>query len=73
MWIRYFLLLVMMFALGVPGCTEHSNEPALPERRSLGKEFSTFQSPSKPMETTDIPEIAEPTGVITLRQALALT
>ena len=73
MWIRCFLLLAMLFALGVPGCMEHSNEPALPERRSLGKEFRTFQSPAKPMETADIPEIVEPTGVITLRQALALT
>ncbi|MFH1883353.1 MAG: TolC family protein [Planctomycetota bacterium] len=72
MWIRYFLLLVMMFALGVPGCTEHSNEPALPERRSLGQEFSTFQPPAKPNETPDVPEIVEPIGAITLRQALAL-
>jgi len=62
----------MMFALGVPGCTEHSNEPALPERRSLGQEFSTFQPPAKPKETPDVPEITEPTGPITLRQALAL-
>ncbi|MFQ5799958.1 MAG: TolC family protein, partial [Bacteroidota bacterium] len=43
-----------------------------PERRSLGQEFSTFQAPAKPMETPDVPEIAEPTGAITLRQALAL-
>ncbi len=72
MWFRY-LLLVMLFIPGVPGCTEHSNEVALPERRSLGQEFSTFQPPAKPMETPDVPEISEPTGVITLRQALALT
>jgi cobalt-zinc-cadmium efflux system outer membrane protein len=73
MCIRFLSFLVVLFALGVPGCTEHSNEVALPERRSLGREFSTFQPPAKPMETPDVPEIAEPTGVITLRQALALT
>ena len=72
MCIRFLSFLVVLFAIGVPGCTEYSNEVALPERRSLGQEFSTFQPPAKPMETPDIPEIAEPTGVITLRQALAL-
>jgi len=73
MCVRFLTFLVVLFAIGVPGCMEHSNEVALPERRSLGKEFSTFQPPSKPMETPDVPEIAEPAGAITLRQALALT
>jgi len=73
MCMRFSSFLVVLFALGVQGCMEHSNEVASPERRSLGQEFSTFQPPAKPKETPDIPAFARPTGVVTLRQALALT
>ena len=72
MCIRFLPFLVMLFAFGVSGCMEQGNEVALPQPRSLGQEFSTFQPPAKPMETTEALGIAEPTGVITLRQALAL-
>jgi cobalt-zinc-cadmium efflux system outer membrane protein len=71
MYIRY-LLLVMLFALGVSGCIEQSSDVILPQRQLLGKGFSTFQPPAKAVEPPDVPEIAEPTGPITLRQALAL-
>ncbi len=71
MWFRY-LLLVMLFIPGVSGCMEQSNDITLPQPQSLVQEFSTFQPPAKPMETPDVPEIAEPAGAITLRQALAL-
>jgi len=73
MCMRFLSFLVVLFALGVQGCMEHGNEVASPERRSLGQEFSTFQPPAKPKETPDIPAFARPTGVVTLRQALALT
>jgi len=72
MRIRFLPFLIMLFVLSVSGCMEQSNEVVLPQRRSLGQEFSTFQSPAKPMETTEAPGIVEPTGVITLREALTL-
>ncbi len=72
MRIRFLSFLIMFFMLGVSGCMEQSNEVALPQPRSLGQEFSTFQPPAKPMKTTEAPGFAEPTGVITLRKALAL-
>ncbi len=72
MSIRFLPFLIMLFAIVVSGCMEQSNEVALPQPRSLGQEFSTFQPPAKPMETTKPAGIAEPTGVITLRKALAL-
>jgi cobalt-zinc-cadmium efflux system outer membrane protein len=72
MCIRFLLFLVLLFALGVSGCMEQNNEVAFPQPRSLGQEFSTFQPPAKPMETAEASGIAEPTGVITLRKALAL-
>ncbi len=62
----------MLFVLGVSGCMERGNDVALPQPRSLGQEFSTFQPRRQPMETTEAAGIAEPTGVITLRKALAL-
>ncbi|MHC4637613.1 MAG: TolC family protein [Planctomycetota bacterium] len=72
MCIRFLLFLIMLFALSVSGCMEQGNEVALPEPQSLGHQFSTFQPPARPMETEEATGIAEPTGVITLRQALAL-
>ena len=72
MCMKSLSFLVVLFVLGVSGCMEPGSEAALPQPRSLGRQFSTFQPPAKPMETSVVPEIAEPTGVITLRQALAL-
>ena len=72
---RKFILLLlslMLFVLFVSGCVEQSNEVAFSKPRSLGQEFSTFQPPAEPAETIEAPEISEPTGVITLRKALAL-
>jgi cobalt-zinc-cadmium efflux system outer membrane protein len=69
---KLLTFLVVLFALGIWGCMEPGNEAALPQPRSLGHQFSTFQPPAKPEATSDVPEITEPTGVITLRQALAL-
>lgn len=69
---RFLSFLIMLFALGVSGCMEQSKEVALPKSQSLGQEFSTFQPPAKPKEIPQVPEIAEPNGVIALRQALAL-
>jgi len=66
------LLLVMLFALVISGCMEQSSDVTLPQRQLLGRGFSTFQPPAKPVENPDVPEISEPTGPITLRQALAL-
>jgi outer membrane protein, heavy metal efflux system len=65
-------LLIMLFVLNLSGCMEQDNEAALPQPRSLGQEFSTFQPPAKPMEIAEPAVIAEPAGVITLRRALAL-
>ena len=72
MYMKLLSFLVVLFTLGVSGCMEQSNEVVLPRPRSLGRQFSTFQPPAKPTETSNVPEIAEPAGPITLRQALAL-
>jgi cobalt-zinc-cadmium efflux system outer membrane protein len=71
MCIRY-ILLVMLFALCISGCMEQSDDVTLPQQPLLGRDFSTFQPPAKPVGHPDVPEISEPTGPITLRQALAL-
>ena len=72
MRIKILSFFVALFALGVLGCEEQSKKVVWPQRRGLGKQFSTFQPPAKPMETTDVYQIAEPTGAVTLREALAL-
>ena len=70
--IKLLPFLVILFALGVSGCIEQENNLELPQPQLLGKEFRTFKPPAKPMENTKPLEIAQPTGDITLRKALAL-
>lgn len=72
MFIRILSVLLLVFAFVVSGCTEQSNESAFPNPGFLGEEFGTFEPPSEPVERAEVPAIAEPTGIITLRGALAL-
>ena len=72
MCIKYLLLLMIVIALGVSGCMEPGNETTLPQPQLLGQEFSTFQPPAEPKETIEASDIVPVTGVITLRNALAL-
>ena len=70
---NFFLLFTIILVLVVSGCMDSANNAAWPDPPSLGQEFSSFQSPEKPPVTvSETYEIAEPNGVITLRQALAL-
>ncbi len=54
-------------------CFGQPTSGPLTEPRPLGREFKTFQPPQKPGARADAPEMTEPKGVITLREALALT
>ncbi|MBW8016037.1 MAG: TolC family protein [Planctomycetes bacterium] len=73
MCIRYLsFLLIAFLAIGVSGCLEEKNESALPQPLSLGQEFSTFQPPVKPAQVEEVTKMSEPTGVITMKDALAL-
>jgi cobalt-zinc-cadmium efflux system outer membrane protein len=71
MVIRY-LMFFMLLVCCITGCMEQSSEVVLPEKRSLGQEIRTYQSPKMPIEAPEVFEISEPTGDINLRQALAL-
>jgi len=73
MFVRRLLFYTVISSFVISGCTSTSTDTALPERRPLGREFSTFQPPKEPPATLQrIPKVAEPNGVITLRQALSL-
>ena len=78
MFVRVVLFFAVISLTVVFGCVDasKSNKVAWPESRPLGQEFRTFQPPPKPAETvpdtSSAPDVAEPNGVITLRQALAL-
>jgi cobalt-zinc-cadmium efflux system outer membrane protein len=55
------------------GCANGRNEGAQPIRSSLGREHATCQPPQRAsFALSDVPELAEPNGVVTLRDALAL-
>ena len=66
------LLLVILSVLAISGCMEQSSDVTFSQRQLLGRGNGTFQPGYKPVETPGVHEIAEPTGPITLRQALAL-
>jgi outer membrane protein, heavy metal efflux system len=63
----------MALLLALAGCTSERMEAVRPEPRLLGQHAFAFQTPQEP---TTIParglQPEEPTGVLTLRQALAL-
>jgi cobalt-zinc-cadmium efflux system outer membrane protein len=66
-----FLATVLMVTFS--GCASDRNEDVVPIRSSLGREYATYQPPRKAsVALSDIPELAEPNGVITLHQALTL-
>ena len=57
---------------GIIGCTTPRMDTAWPESRPVGKKFSSYQSPLQPSGDVKSIQLKEPTGVITLRQALSL-
>jgi len=57
------------------GCaTAHVDKALMPQRRSLGKKIKTYEPPRSLLDVASArPKIDEPTGSITLRQALSLS
>ena len=54
------------------GCGGHQVDVAWREARPLGKDLTTYQPPIQPPTAEEPAQLEEPTGGITLRQALAL-
>ncbi|MBE3132438.1 MAG: TolC family protein [Acidobacteria bacterium] len=70
---RCCLLLSLTLAGLIGGCTSYRADQAWPEPRPLGKELEAYRPPLRaPLVEAEPPEVEEPTGVLTLRQALAL-
>lgn len=67
------LILGVVLLFGIAGCATDRSGTAFPEPRPLGSNLPAFRPPTKPEKAPQEPiEIEEPTGAITLRQALAL-
>ncbi|HLG22373.1 MAG TPA: TolC family protein [Candidatus Manganitrophaceae bacterium] len=64
---------IVFVLVGWMGCATHRVDPARPRSRPLGDDFPVFRPPAKP---DDSPQgtfpTEEPSGALTLRQALAL-
>ncbi|MHC4617795.1 MAG: TolC family protein [Planctomycetota bacterium] len=55
------------------GCVNRSIDGALPNCRPLGEEFPVYQPLTEPSPmAADAPPVAEPNGIVTLQQALAV-
>ncbi|MHC4260640.1 MAG: hypothetical protein ACYSTF_09575, partial [Planctomycetota bacterium] len=73
MFTKFWQFSVILSVIAISGCMGNDDDVAWSSARPLGQEFSTFRPPKKPPKTiSDTPEIVEPNGAITLRQALAL-
>lgn len=73
MFTKFWQFSVILSVIAISGCMGYDDDVAWSSARPLGQEFSTFRPPKKPPKTiSDTPEIAEPNGAITLRQASAL-
>lgn len=73
MYLKYLVPFGIMLVIGLTGCSANSIGVPWPEPSPLGKEFITYKpsiEPSVPVSTSL--QLKEPTGVITLRQALTL-
>ncbi len=68
------LISLVFVCIVAAGCaTARVNKAVLPERRSLGKKIKTYEPPPNILDAASArPEINEPTGNITLHQALSL-
>ena len=67
--VRFLAFFVVLSTFGIAGCMGRNNNVELVQPQPSEHEISTFQPPAEPLEAA---EIVEPTGAITLRQALAL-
>ena len=72
MCLRY-LSLGLLFVISFLCSEAYSEEAGWQEQRHLGNEFKTFQPPQQQSASTgQAPKVEEPTGAITLQQALSL-
>ncbi len=70
---KFWTFSAILSVIAISGCMDYDNDTSWSEPRPLGQDFSTFQPPQKPPTTVQYAhEVAEPNGVITLRQVLAL-
>ena len=74
MFARYLAALGVACVIGITGCASHKVETTWPEPRSLGNDIRAFQAPEDPTaQDSAAADLREPTGTLTLREALALT
>lgn len=73
MYLKYLMPFVAALVLGLTGCATQRMDVAWPEPRLLGKDFATYRPPHQPSAAASASlELEEPTGIITLRQALSM-
>ena len=71
---KYLMFFIILLAAASIGCSAHNADRDWPETSSLGKDISTYHPPYKPSKDAVVspPQLEEPSGVISLRQALSL-
>ena len=74
MFVRYMVALGVAGVIGITGCASHKIETAPLEPRHLGKDIPAFHAPEEPgaQEPTRT-DLTEPTGTLSLGDALALS
>lgn len=73
MHLKGLIFLGIFLLMELTGCVTPRMDVAWPEPRSLGKDFKTYRPPHEPYVTpSESLQLEEPTGILTLRQALTL-
>jgi len=73
MYLKGSTLLGIFLMVGLTGCVTPQLDVAWPEPRPLGKDFATYRPPHEPyIAGSTALQLEEPTGDLSLRQALSL-
>lgn len=68
---KYYLTVALAVALAFAGCARYGGGTGYPEPRPLGSDLEVYRAPEKPDESYQaVPRVEEPTGDLTLREAL---
>ena len=71
---KYLMFFIILLAVVSISCSAHNVERDWPESSSLGKDILTYHPPYKSSKdaVVSLPQLEEPSGVISLRQVLSL-
>jgi cobalt-zinc-cadmium efflux system outer membrane protein len=72
MYLKYLFVFGFTLLVGTIGCAWHTKDDVWQVQLPLGREYKAFHPPSKASDISSVQKLENPTGAVTLQQALAL-